>query len=355
MTAPSIATPYEKLSDPEIRRGCGAACLSMVYRSFGKEVPQAEIWPVIAKRNRFGSVSSTTHLMALDAVNRGLSAVVIQARHPIQALRLCREAGASAILNHRAQPGVAAGHFSVLVDIDDRNVVLRDPSFGPARHLSHAELQQLWLPLSSSSEIAGNVMIGIAAAAAPIPPCEFCNTTIPAQVDCPSCKKPVGLSPGAMLGCIRDGCIARMWNFVCCPSCDFVWSFNEAGPSTGELPRVAASSSDVPIAQPASFDKLFAELDKFRAHISALPVAANHPELKQQLDFIAGSKESLTLAQAAGAARIKLAQDRLDAQKRTADQNAEARRKQAEERNKPLPPLDGRALAEALLENLGSE
>src|SRR5277367_3189693 len=106
MTASSIAIPYEKQADPQAR-GCGAACLSMVYRSFGKEVPQAEIWPLIAKPNRFGAVSSTTHLMALHAINQGLSAVVIQARHALQVLRLCREADIRAILNQRARPEVA--------------------------------------------------------------------------------------------------------------------------------------------------------------------------------------------------------------------------------------------------------
>src|SRR5580658_4353174 len=104
MTAPSIAIPYEKQSDLQTNRGCGAACLSMVYRSFGKEVPQAEIWPLIAKKNRFGSIASTTHLMALHAIGQGLSAVVIQARHSLQVLRLCREAGIRAILNLRARP-----------------------------------------------------------------------------------------------------------------------------------------------------------------------------------------------------------------------------------------------------------
>ena len=55
--------PYESQSQTENNRMCGAACLSMVYRSLGKEVPQSEIWEKIAKVNRFGSLASTTHLM----------------------------------------------------------------------------------------------------------------------------------------------------------------------------------------------------------------------------------------------------------------------------------------------------
>jgi hypothetical protein len=46
----------------------------MVYRSYGKEVPQTQIWPSIAKPNRAGSLASTTHLMARDALTRCFSA-----------------------------------------------------------------------------------------------------------------------------------------------------------------------------------------------------------------------------------------------------------------------------------------
>lgn len=84
-----------------------ASAWSIIYKSFGKNVPQAEIWPLIAKPNRFGSIASTTHLMALHAIGQGLSAVIIQARHPLQVLRLCREAGVRAILNQRPHSGVS--------------------------------------------------------------------------------------------------------------------------------------------------------------------------------------------------------------------------------------------------------
>ena len=355
MTASTLIAPHE-IPDPPAPRGCGAACLSMVYKSFGMAIPEAEIWPLIAKPNRFGSVSSTTHLMARHAISQGLNAVAIQARHPIQVLRLCRENGVRAILNHRVHAGASSGHFSVLADIDDRNVVLHDPLFsaapGAVRRMSHAELLQLWRPLSTTTEILGNVVIGIAGAAA-TPACEFCHTAIPSRVDCPRCRKAVGLEPAAMLGCIRDGCIARMWNCVCCPFCDFLWSFNEAGPSTGESPRPAAVAP--PVVRTVNFDKLFIEIDKFCAHAFAQPAAADHAELRQQLDFLARTKEKVLLAQAEATARIKARHDKLNASKEALQKRTEARRQKAEERNKPLPPLNGKAIADALLKNLGFE
>jgi hypothetical protein len=306
---------------------------------------------LIAKQNRFGSIASTTHLMALHAVNQGLSAVVIQARHPIQILRICRETGIRAILNQRPRADANNGHYTVLVDVDASSVVVRDPSAGPSRRMSHLELLQLWLPQSSASEIAGNVVIGIGSKQAAIPACEFCHTAIPAKVDCPRCKKAVGLSPAALLGCIRDGCIARMWNYVACPSCDFMWSFNEAGISTADIPR--AEKAGVGLPQTQNLENLFAELDKFCAHLLTIPGAADHADLNTQLNFIRAGKDRLRQAQIEEISAYKARADQLAAVERESKQNEEARRKKAAENNAPLAPLDGNALGQALLKNLG--
>jgi hypothetical protein len=339
--------------DPQATRTCGAACLSRAYRSFGKEISQDEIWPLIAKRNRFGSVASTTHLMALHALKQGLSAVVIQARHPIQVLRICSDNGIRAILNHRPQPEVSTGHFTMLVDIDEKDVVVSDPAVGPWRRLSHSELLQLWLPQSPDSEIAGNVLIGIAAEPVEAAECEFCHTRTPSKIDCPRCKQVVGLNPSVLLGCIRDGCIARMWNYVACPSCDFMWSFTEAGTSTGDRPRPAAPDTGAAILSPPDLDPVFAQLDKFCAHMLGNPGAADHPDLKAQIDFIQGNKNKLRQAQAEEVAGLNAHIGGLAAATEDSKKNQEVRRKTSGERNAPLPRLDGDALGQALLKNLG--
>lgn len=351
--------PYESQVDPQTSRMCGAACLRMIYRSLGRDVSQHEIWPAISKPGPLGGLASTTHLMAQDAVNRGYNALVIQARHPLQALRLCREWEIRAILNHSLQRGSPAGHYSTLVDLDDKCVVLHDPFYGPSRRFSHAELLALWQPQGSNSEILGNVLIGIAGHLPAKRECEFCHTPLPFRVDCPKCKRPVGLQPGAVLGCMRDGCIARMWNYVCCPACDCMWTFSlQPHDRLVESPTLNGLSTGAPKppgtkTDPWKLDRLFGELDKFCAFVGTLPAVADRPELKQQLGFIAGSKEKLKLAQAEEFARLKARHDKLDAQEEAVKQKQEARRKQMEERNKPLPPLDGYELGRALLRKLG--
>jgi hypothetical protein len=372
MSATAPAVPYEKQFDMQASRTCGAACLSMVYRSLGQEVSQRLIWPLIAKRNIYGSIASATHLMAADAVTRGFAAVAIQARHPLQALRVCRDSGIRAILNHRLQPDSPVGHYTVFVDIDETNVKLHDPYFGPSRRVTHDVVLDLWQPRLPNSEIVGNFLIGIASAeSADGPPCATCHAPFVKVVQCPRCKNAVSLEPVALLGCMNNSCAARLWNYVCCPTCDLTWNFTvespqhspaaaSSAPATAGLASLPAGSAapasaapPSPAADPLSFGKVFEELDKFCNHILSIPAAANHPDIKKQFDFIKASKEQLLLAHAESIANRKLHQDQLAALSQAAKQRQEVHQKKLDELNKPLGPLDGDALARALLKNLG--
>jgi hypothetical protein len=324
----------------------------MAYRSLGKQVPQKEIWPVIAKANRFGQVSSTTYLMAQDALKRGFNAVAIQARHPLQALRLAQAAGIRAILNHRVRADSAAGHYTVLVDICAKEVVVHDPLFGAARRLSHAEMMELWAPQVPNSEIAGGVLIAIGAAGLPAQPaCEFCRTPMLSSVDCPRCSKPVGLEPGAVLGCIRDGCIARMWNWICCPTCDYVFTLKAGAAAGAPVEAQPSAGTAAPVAA-VDVAKLFAEIDKFTSHVLSIPAAANDPNLKQKLEMVAATKEQFRAAPAEDLARRAAVFGKLAAFEENTKQQKEAQLKKIEDL-KNAPPLDGDALSAAMLKNLG--
>jgi len=355
------AISYEKQSEAGGTRSCGAACLSMVYRSLGKDVPQTEVWPLIAKPNRFGAVSSTTYLMAQDAINRGFRAVALQARHPLQTLRLCRESGVCAILNHRPQAGSSTGHYSVLVDVLERDAILHDPAYGPSRRVAHAELLALWQPGSPDSEISGFVLIAIAA---PKPPsaraCEFCHVPFPAGAECPGCKKPVVLLPDEPLGCANTACIARTWNYICCPYCDQAFTFNadtssSAGvpPHPPRQPGASSPGSQTPGADPLNFDKLFAEIDKFAAFIVSLPGARDHPDIKQHLDVVRQQKEKMILAKSEALARQASSTADMAVFEKSLREKREAHEKRMEELNAQAPPLDGNALGRALLKSIG--
>jgi hypothetical protein len=368
MSASTPTVPFEAQSDSQTIRDCGAACLSMVYRSFGKAVPRDEIWPAISGRNRLGNVASLTHLMVRDAVTRGFAAVAVQARHPLQALRLCQESGVRAILNHRLSPDTPAGHYTVLVSIDDSAVTLDDPYHGPARRVPHADLLELWQPRFPNSEVMGHLLIGMAAEPSPAAACWLCHVALPVAVTCPHCKQPVALQPNSFLGCIDTACIARMWNYVCCPTCDCGFTVSPITPQAAASSSVVAEpppsgESAVSPAEPSaaprfgpeqlSFDRLFAEMDKFCALIRSSPGAAGNPQIQRQLTLLMGTKQSLTLGRAEAIANEKLARAQWDKIAATSRQAAEAHRKKMEELNRPSPPLDGNALGRALMKSLG--
>jgi len=324
---------------------CGAASLAMVYRSLGKTVSQAEIWPQISKRNHLGSLAAATYLMTQDALTRGFAALAIQARHPFQALRLCRDKGIRAVLSHRLKEDAPTGHYTVFVDTDGENVILHDPYFGPSRRTPQAELLGLWQARYPNAEIAGNVLIAIAGERIPVLPCPVCGTEIPPAIPCAACGKSVPLEPAALLGCVGVGCSARTWNAICCPFCDYTWTF---GVQRASERQTAGHAED-----PWNLEHLFGELDKFCNHISGVPGAASRADVRQQLDFIQASKAKLVQARADEVVYRKASQAKMRELQQTAKQNEEALLRKQEEINRPAPPLDGNALGLALLKNFG--
>jgi hypothetical protein len=123
-------------------------------------------------------------------------------------------------LNHRLHPGQAAGHFTVLVRLEEDHAVLHDPQCGPAIGLPISELLIRWQPKASPSEIAGNVLVAIAQRPSEFLPCRECGSVVPPAVLCPRCGEPVVLQPAAVLGCVSASCPARTWVRLFCPTCD---------------------------------------------------------------------------------------------------------------------------------------
>jgi hypothetical protein len=177
------------------------------------------VWEQIGRRTGVRG-RAQTYRLAGDALRRGFHALIVQAREPWPLLRCCADAGVRVILNHRVRADERAGHFSVLVSIDDTAAVLHDPMVGPNREISKDDLLQLWTPRMFRAEIAGNVLVAIHSDPAAAPPCAECAKVMPATVVCHICAKEVALRPGAVLGCASLACDARLWSAVFCPFCD---------------------------------------------------------------------------------------------------------------------------------------
>jgi hypothetical protein len=216
----AVRIPYERQIDPTSNRMCGAAALSMVYRSFGMTASQLELAPRLRGTGSSGSLAARSHLLAQHALDLGLSALVLRAKAPLRTLEECHEHGLRVILNHRPHRESPNGHFTVLVDVAGDSIVVHDPLAGPSTRILHDDLLELWQPLSGLSEITGNVMIVLAKDQPPAGPCPECGKVIPESLTCPGCGQPVPLRPASVLGCISTSCPQRAWAAVFCPHCD---------------------------------------------------------------------------------------------------------------------------------------
>jgi hypothetical protein len=80
---------------------------------------------------------------------------------------------------------------------------------------------------------------------------------------------------------------------------------------------------------------------------------ASDPRVQLQLNFIRASKDGVIAAHAEDLAYRQVRQAQVDALGAGTREKREQQRVKMEEMSKPLPSLDGEALARALLKNLG--
>jgi hypothetical protein len=210
-----LPIPYEAQERPD---GCAAAALGMVYRSLGLECTQAELWPRVSALVR-GARRGRTHLIGRDAQSCGLAAVVFRPASPWEALRGCDGQGVRVILHHRLSASEPAGHYSVLVAIDEASLLLHDPLRGPGRRLGRDEFLALWSPSAHSGEVAGHILVAVSASPGE-PRCSFCHSPCPESIDCAGCGSALRLRPSAAVGCLDPTCPGRRFEVCFCPWCD---------------------------------------------------------------------------------------------------------------------------------------
>ena len=212
--------PFEKQQTSGRNRMCGAAVLCMVYRSYGQQVTQDEIWEQISQPWLRNTHCAATHKMAADALQRGLAAVIVQTREPWQTLERSLRTRLRLILNHRTSSSSRSGHYSVVVQLSDHDITLHDPQEGPLQLYDRPEFLQLWSTLRQGSEIAGNVLIACGLPDEAAFSCPECARELPPTRNCSRCRKEFPLRPAAALGCLEDGCSQRTWSKIYCPHCD---------------------------------------------------------------------------------------------------------------------------------------
>lgn len=226
-----LPIPYEPQEGPH---DCGAAALTMVWRSLDRSCTRAEVEQILRTLGG-GAARARTHLLARAALDRGLHAVILRAAEPWKTLTTCVHHGLRAIVNHRAELLSPAGHYSVVVDIDPEQIILNDPRRGSGYSLNRPRFLSLWTASRPPSEVAGNVLVVFAPPSDDAAACQHCQTPLPGDFLCPWCRRRMPLRPAAALGCVAADCSARLWRCCWCPWCDL--SFNRL--NSDPLPRLS--------------------------------------------------------------------------------------------------------------------
>ncbi|QDU61278.1 hypothetical protein Pan216_21330 [Planctomycetes bacterium Pan216] len=197
------AVPFIPQSDP---RFCGAASLEMAYRHLGIARSQELIWPDITEDDRLGRFQ----LMARDALRQECEVLLAQADDSLTFLERCLEQSVVPILNIRPIFHHHVGHYVIALEINQWDVVVHDPHFGPRRQMSRQRLAELWSP---NRYIAGFVVLAVAAANA---------TPATASAKCSKCEADVAMPLGRLLAKDEGDATRRHddWRRVFCPYCD---------------------------------------------------------------------------------------------------------------------------------------
>lgn len=199
----------------------------MVYRSFGLEVDQEEIWESIRGTIK-GVEMGKIYKMSGDAHNRGLHAVALRCNTPdsferphahIKALRSAMRQNVRLIFNHINPYVDSVPHFAVITDIRADSVVFHDPILGPSNDADYDSFFDFWG--HGGKRKAGNVLLAISDTRTQTK-CALCNTKIPASISCTKkgCGRDIPFQPATGLQCVNPSCESSLWNAIVCPHCD---------------------------------------------------------------------------------------------------------------------------------------
>ena len=190
------------------QRKCGAWALEWVYRIFDIEVDTCTLWPKISSEDQFGSEAVASHALARDAIERGLDAATLGAKNPWALLRRAPRLSPGVIVCHRLRDGSKLGHFSVVEEVTDRTICLRDRGHG-LRIIPRNQFLDSWMNAQSDDEFGSGILIVIKK-----PDSSTLSTQHIDTMGCRRCGGVIPLKPQALFFGQRD------WATFFCPTCD---------------------------------------------------------------------------------------------------------------------------------------
>lgn len=203
-----IDAPSSRIQSSRRKRQCGAWALSWVYRMLGIHVDVQALWENLATLDRFGSEAVASHSIARDAIHRGLDSATLSARNPWALLHRSSGICEGVIVCHRLREGAPLGHFSVVEEVSDRTIRLRDQDYG-LRTFSKNQFLDSWMNARAEDEFSRGIMVAISK-----PDNSRRSTRSIHTMHCKRCDGVIPLEPYKLFFDQRD------WEAFFCPYCD---------------------------------------------------------------------------------------------------------------------------------------
>jgi ATP-binding cassette subfamily B protein len=147
MAARNRGIRLETSSFKQRRAMCGPVCLKIVLAYFGKRVPEK----VLARACRSSPLSGTTGKNLLRGAGRfGFRGELVDHSN-FRTMRKWLRRGVPVIVDWMStsvsgprRSARACGHYSVVCGLDERHIVLQDPSIGRRRRLAREHFRDVW-------------------------------------------------------------------------------------------------------------------------------------------------------------------------------------------------------------------
>ncbi len=134
--------PFVKQSKPS---SCGAACLAMIYQSFGFQISEPEVFNSVIGTDARSGQNCRTYLMCQDAISRGFHATAFFSNDIRSTIKSCRAHDIELILLFHSAPQSLCAHFCVVNNVLPGGVYLKDPELNATeeRNLRFRDLDNL--------------------------------------------------------------------------------------------------------------------------------------------------------------------------------------------------------------------
>lgn len=120
--------PYVRQSD--IKRNCGAACLSMLLQYYRKKGTMSEITENISEIGSDGRPSCRNNLILKYAKSKEIPCCIVSVKDITTAIPVLLQKGIDVIISYRPNINSPDGHFSVVTGCNDSHVFVNDPQKG---------------------------------------------------------------------------------------------------------------------------------------------------------------------------------------------------------------------------------